>query len=500
MTLSETSTEGIHVDFVPHTYGDQNALNSQFKIRKLDSHSNYLQGLRNPISLFFASLFINGFSHMLEGRKDTQSGSIDIVVNQEVKPSTEAFLDDYFEVYKPRDYLDYRDATNLILEGHRSIISDQNQKNKANLKGRDELYTFLSKKVEAMLDIIFLPLPGAGYKQFDQFLENPEIWKSRTLKQAKNFLRAYIDRPSRKFDFIGTLREILRTGDDGYITLQSLGAASRTYDGNALFDQGIRIPITYNELVEFLSFDNLGDLSTETLFTLLFQYSPRAELKEFNYMSPKGYSLDINQFWGMNKEEISAKTVNAYITIINTFSKENLGKELYKKEFTIKLFTDRGAGINPNDAFQNRFASFGISEHIITFIPGDSNSLRNAIASMITYLYSFPDTFAVIKQVYKNFLFADIHNIHTTEYIKESDYPEKLGGSFMWSENGDNNGLTKENYDNLVAAYSGIFNDRDIRYLLGFSNKDIVGLILSKFQTLFREQIDDNIEITDLRS
>lgn len=134
-----------------------------------------------------------------------------------------------------------------------------------------------------------------------------------------------------------------------------------------------------------------------------------------------------------------------------------------------------------------------------TFMPNNPRSLRNAIASMITYLYAFPDTFAVIKQGYKNFLFADIYNIHTVEYVSESDYSPTLGGAFMWSENGDNNGLTEENYDNLITEYSNNFNDRDIRYLLGFDNGDIVSLILSNFQTIFNEHVDGNIDITDLR-
>lgn len=495
MTFSETSVGNIDIDFVPQTLDDQKTLNSEFAVIPLnypDSSINFLRD-RRQISLFFGSLFINGFSHVLEGRKDTQSGSVDININQEVKPSTKAFLDDIFEVYKPRDYLDYRDATNLILEGYKSIVSDQKHKNIANLKGRDELYTFLSKKVEKIVDLFFLHY--LGYTQFDQFLENPEIWKSRTLKQAKNFLRAYIDRPSHTYDFIGTLREILRTGNDGYITLQA--PEGNIYGGNALLEQGLQIAISYDELVRFLSFDNLADLSTETLFTLLFHHAKYGS--DTGYMSPMGYSLDINQFWGMNKEKISVKSVKAYNTIINTFSEENLGNELYEKEFTIKLLVDRGAGINRKRSIATRFGKFGLSRFEIFFKPSNPESLQNAIASMITYLYAFPDTFAVVKQGYKNFLFADIYNTHTPEYVSESDYSDTVGGTFMWSGDGSTNGLTRENYDILAAEYSGVFNDRDVRYLLGFNNEDIVGQILRIFETMFREQVDENIDIIDLR-
>jgi len=511
MTFSETSTGDIHIDFVPHTYKDQNSLNSQFGLRPLDYSGgepysqNYLfTGKNRPISLFLGSLFINGFYHVLKGRQDTQSGSVDIAINQEVKPSTEAFLDNYFEVYNPRNYLDYRDAVNLILEGYKSKVSDQKQKNKANLKGRDELYNFLSKKVEDMVNIIFLPLPGAGYTQFDQFLENPEIWKSRTLKQAKNFLRAYIDRPSETYDFIGTLREILRTGNDGYITLKAPGTGgrgfARAYDGNALLEQGLRIPISHDELVKFLSFDNLGDLSIEAIFTLFFHFTTTRLIRQ-NKMSPKGYSLDANQWWAMNREEISVKAVRAYNTIINTFTQQNLGTELYNKEFELKLFVDRGAGINPGSTITDRFSRYGITKFKFSFTPNDPESLKNAVASTITYLYSFPDTFVVIKTkgLQENFLFADIYNIHTFEYVSESSYSCQIGGAFMWSGDGSVNGLTRENYDNLIAAYSDNFNDRDIRYLLGFDNEDIVDLILSKFQTMFNEQVDQHIDIIDLR-
>jgi len=95
-------------------------------------------------------------------------------------------------------------------------------------------------------------------------------------------------------------------------------------------------------------------------------------------------------------------------------------------------------------------------------------------------------------------LFDDIYNIHTPEYVAESDYSGTVGGTFMWDQNGEV-GLTRENYDNLIVEYSNNFNDRDIRFLLGFSNEDIVSLILSKFQTMFNEQVDQHINIIDLR-
>lgn len=361
------------------------------------------------------------------------------------------------------------------------------------MKGRDELYTFLSKKVEKIVDLFFLHY--LGYTQFDQFLENPEIWKSRTLKQAKNFLRAYIDQPSKTYDFIGTLRKILRTGNNGYISLQA--PEGNIYGGNTLLEQGLKIAISYDELVKILSFDNLGDLSTETLFTLLFHHASYGT--NTGYMSPTGYSLDFDQFWGMNNEKISVKSVKAYNTIINTFSEENLGNVLYEKKFTIKLLVDRGAGINRKRSIVNRFGKFGLSRSEITFTPNNPISLHNAIASMITYLYAFPDTFYVIKQGYKNFMFGDIFNIHTSEYVSESDYADTVGGTFMWSGDGSTNGLTSENYDNLIAAYSDNFNDRDIRYLLGFDNEDIVGLILDNFQTMFRQKLHEDIFIKDLR-
>jgi len=282
----------------------------------------------------------------------------------------------------------------------------------------------------------------------------------------------------------------LRTGKDGYITLK---ASQRHYIGSELFEQGLRIPITYDELVKFLSFDNLGDLSTDALFTIGFQYRASGE----DQMSPRGYSLDINQFWGINKEEISVKAAKTFNTIINTFTQQNLGTELYNKEFSIKLLVDRGKGVSKSP-FTTRYKRYGITEYIISFTPNDPRSLKNAIASMITYLYAFPDTFTVIKQGFRNFLFADIYNIHTPEYVAESDYSGTVGGTFMWDQNGEV-GLTRENYDNLIVEYSNNFNDRDIRFLLGFSNEDIVSLILSKFQTMFNEQVDQHINIIDLR-
>lgn len=112
-------------------------------------------------------------------------------------------------------------------------------------------------------------------------------------------------------------------------------------------------------------------------------------------MLPRGYSQDINQWWEVNREEIGLKAVKAYSTIINTFSLENLGERLFSRPFTIEFLIDRGAGID--SYFIKRFSSFGISENKITFTPSDSANLKNAISSLITYLYFFPDTFYVIK-------------------------------------------------------------------------------------------------------
>lgn len=160
---------------------------------------------------------------------------------------------------------------------------------------------------------------------------------------------------------------------------------------------------------------------------------------------------------------------------------------------------DRGRGIDSKLTFKKRFKSLGITEHIIKFTPKDPQSLKNAIASMVTYLYAFPDTFAVVKHGYSNFMFADIYEIHTPEYVAESDCSSPVGSSFMWSGDGSVNGLTRENYDKLITDYSGTFNDRDIRFLLGFDNDNIVSLLLSKFETMFSEQVDGYIDIVDLR-
>jgi len=499
MTFSESHfPHKFHVDFVPHTYKDQNTLNSQFGLSQLDSKALLISNA-HTISSFYSSFIINGFSHTLEGRIVTQSGSDDITIDQEVKPSTQAFLDDFFDVYKPRDYLDYRDATNLILEGYKSKIADQKGKNKAHFIGRDKFYNFLSKKVESAIETIFLPLPDAGYTQFDQFLENPEFWKSRTLKLAKNFLRAYIDEPSYKYDFIATLREILRTGNDGYINLKVASTGGKgisgTYQSNALLQEGLKIPISNEELVEFLSFDNLKELSIDAFFTLLF-HSIHGTVSG---MSPSGYSQDVDQWWSMKKEIVADKAIKAYNTIINSFTKENLGEELYNKKFTIKLVLDRGGGIAQSSYFLNKFSTFGFVDYRLSFCPNNPESLKDAIASMITYLYCFPDTFAVIKQGRLNFLFADIFNIHTPEYVATSIYTNTLAGTFLWSEDGSYNGLTRENYDTLIATYGNNFNDRDVRYLPGFDNEDIIGLLLNNFQTIFNEQVDEDIGIIDLR-
>ena len=272
------------------------------------------------------------------------------------------------------------------------------------------------------------------------------------------------------------------------------GNVYRNYQHNPLLREGIKIPISHDELVKFLSFDNLKDLSIEALFTLHFRHS---DVTPGQQMSPAGFSLNINNWLEMSRDEINIKTIKAYDTIINTFSLENLGDHLFNKPFTIEFLLDRGKGIDFN--FIEQYSHLGISENKITFIPNHPYGLKNAISSLITYLYFFPDTFYVIKQGGSNFMFGDIFNIHSPEYVADSGYSDIIEGAFMWSGDGSTNGLNRENYNNLITAFSGNYNDRDVHYLLGFDNADIVGLLLSSFQTMFREQVDAHIFIRDLR-
>lgn len=125
------------------------------------------------------------------------------------------------------------------------------------------------------------------------------------------------------------------------------------------------------------------------------------------------------------------------------------------------------------------------------------------------YLTFIPNAFVIIKvgDSSSNFAYADAFGLYTHEYVQSSDYKNKYGGSFIWTDEvGDH---TPENYRELMEKFRGIFKPTDIRMFLAFSNKEGINTLdylireMSKFLKDFGSTVnmdpDDFDGIIDLR-
>ena len=340
--------------------------------------------------------------------------------------------------------------------------------------------------MDGIIDSYFKISPYGPYTMDEQFVNDVKIWEYRTRKQARNFLRIYLENPVSRHNFVLDLKKILYSGNDGFITLRaSEGTTSgltSLYSGNEVFQDGLTIPITYDELVKLASLDNNGIFSDSILYTLQSPSTP----------------LSFNLFWALEGEEIGNKLINAFNKLKDMFKDTNLG-EFKDREFDIRFYNDGGNGIGKR--LITRFADFGITKSTnILFYPNDPTQLNNAIASMLVYLLILPDSFVDVKLSGgspQRFMFADLFNLHTPDYVQAHSYSNiqsTIQGTFMWDRNTGR--LTRDNYNTYMNEFSRIFDHVAQHYFLGF---DSLGDILETIEGLFRNKIDASIQLKDFR-
>ncbi|TKJ20463.1 MAG: hypothetical protein CEE43_12355 [Promethearchaeota archaeon Loki_b32] len=483
MTFSQTEFGGFRSDFVLLSRGDQQKLRRDFNIWTHDTQ--YLVSKKER-GLYYMSIFLNGFEHNLGGTKITSRGPItDVLAN--LNPEREAFLYEYFEEYHPIDSLDFEDATNFFMEGYQS--PSQNKIDSMNLMGRKKLYNYLVEKFEFIVNLIFSPshLDGGAFTKYIQNPDNPDNWKYRTLKQGRSYIRMSIDNPISENNIVDDLRKILMSGRNGYISLNPPESGTTTAVSSNTLLQHMLVPISYNELVKYLSYDNLGTSANDVIYTLFMTFDTNS------HTMPSGYNVNPKVFWQSREgDAIIEHAVDVYNEIISMFSEEVLGSSYYERQFSIKLYSDKGRGIYM-DSISDRLKSYGMTDSTIDFHPNDQTELRNAIASMVFYLYFLPDAFAVIKVHNNNFLFADAFSLKTPEYVSDTDYSVPIGGEFIWDSNlGD---LTRENYNAHINNFNG-FSHQDIRSF--FQRRDLESnfeVLLDLFNKLFRTEINRGINI-----
>ncbi|KKL92406.1 hypothetical protein LCGC14_1885000, partial [marine sediment metagenome] len=301
--------------------------------------------------------------------------------------------------------------------------------------------------------------------------------KDRARKQLRNYLRIFLESPVMGSpddvrNIPAKLRSIFRSGSDSYILIDPGNKLGKIYSGNPLFDDGFRIPITYNELVELLSPEDGRDSSADALFVIQTAYS----------------NLDFFKYWQTKEDEVSLKMVEAYNKYIDIFSEDNLGV-YYGRTFAIHFLQDGGMGVTSYNTIAKRYSD--INSYIVEFRPSDPDELRNAIATLLTYQLLFPDTFANIKlrQSKLQFIYSDLFAVRMPEYVQP-----KLKGTFMWD--GRIATLTRQNYETFASGLN-IFDHTDQHFFIAFGTS--FDEILGVFTNLFRRKIDRTITIADLR-
>ncbi|KKM75984.1 hypothetical protein LCGC14_1384700, partial [marine sediment metagenome] len=375
---------------------------------------------------------------------------------------------------------DFEDARDIFLDGYLSDYFDQATKDEKFLIGKNKIYEFLARKVDDIVDVVFSAY--GPYTMYDQFLEDPNIWAYRTRKQAKDWLRVYLeDPPDSQEAPIAILKRILQNGNDGVISLQASGGGfgyNKLYGYNELFQDGLEIPISYDELVEFALYDTSGTFSDSILYVL---QSPTFGISDNSFGS-----LDFRQFWAMEGEDIGNKLITAFNILKDMFKQENLGN-LHDKEFKIRFIREGGGGVN-SKPYSTDFL----------FHPNNPTQLHNAIANMLTYLLIYPDSFVDVKIgiTSQHFIFADLFSLHTIEYVKATTYTStNVGGILMWDQVIE--GLTRDKYDTYMSEFAGIFDHTDQHHFLAFDSS--FGDTLRILENLFKTKIDRGIQLRDPR-
>ena len=485
MTFSEEIPGNFIVDFIAHSNTDQTKLNAKFGIQ--DYSHGYVRYLDN-LDLFFTDVFLNGFSHrFIDGT----------IPNNFIRPNREAFIDEYFETYQPISPLDFEDARDIFLEEYLSDYSDQTTKNKKRLIGISKISEFVVNKIDDIINIIFGTY--GPYTLYNQFSEDTDIWESRTRKQAKNFFKIFLEKPTRDINFLGDLKKILLTRKDGFINLKASAAggigASRLYGGNELFQEGLKIHITFNELKKLAYVGKSGSFSDSILYVL----QSATTHSDLSGLTPT--HLNFRQFWELRGEDIGNKLIDAFTVLKSMFNRENLGA-FYEKRLTVKFTNDGGGGIT-TEPISKRWKTFGFTKYAtnIPFYANDLTSLHSAIASMLVYLLVSPDSFVDIKaRTLSSFgpdvhiIFADLFNLFNPDYVQTTTLTSTIGGIFLWDQN--TGGATRGNYNSYMSGFADIFDHSDQRHFLAFDTFDDILRILGDF---FRNKIDRFIQIQDLR-
>ena len=354
----------------------------------------------------------------------------------------------------------------IFLEDQITEELDLSTKNTKSYKGQEQIYKYLIRKADIVIDQLFSGF-GEFYGDYNHYYQ--------TKKQVKSYIRIFMTQvvsglPRHNIPL--ALGNIYRTGSDGYIELQSnFGGAGlgATYAANPIFQQGLKIPISYNDLIDFLS-DN-----SDAAFVVQTGYS----------------NLDFDTYWKENEEEIGNKLTDAYNYYMSLFTQAKLGN-FYDRDFRINFVIDGGVWVVSSNTISDRFKL--IEQYSIDFTPNNPTQLRNAIATMLTYALAIPDAFIDIKIARSklHFLYADLFSIHMPSYVN-------LGGTFMWNGARGRTGMTIDKYEDIVNGFNSlnIFGDTDKHHFLGFDSS--FDDILATFSRLFSLKTGQNIDITDLR-
>jgi hypothetical protein len=370
MTFSEdiTISGGYKVDFWSHDNRLQVSFLNEFVGRHLgDRYSTslspkYLTSV--PRYKYFASLFLFGAK-----RGD-----------RIIKPSSNFFIDNYYKEHILFSTTDYNRATRLFLDRSFSEFLGEPKKvlklNEMNLKGRLEIFNFLSKKMNEALD------------KMGTTPENRKIFLDLLMKRITN-------PKGDENDYTTILREIFFTGSNGRFSVSVFGILEVSFE------------VTYSELI--------NDITPNQLFTMLFSRKHRMD---------KGYYLDFDLIW----KDLAPKVKEAYNLIKKVISETPQGKrvDFYQRTTDgIETITEK-----------SRFVSTLFSKSHFYINPNNKEDLESKVISMLFWMIMEPNLVPVVRTFPTSdiILILDIFGIYN-----ENQFSGTLTGDYIPPSSTDQN-------------------------------------------------------------
>jgi hypothetical protein len=377
MAVNQLDVFGIYcvsIAFLIHTALDYEDLFGEWNIRaihlrrlsqtQVDKEDTTTFSAKNELLEFFTSLSLGGFYHYFTDAS---------IQKFEVKNLHTHFHKNYYDFFDPDKRSKYSNAMEDYLAVEFSYLERGKTRDEHNTVGRGELKDYLVKKVDEAVKNILTK----------DWSDKSREWKEQTRHLVKDYLISYIDRPTKTYDPITSLRE----GKPLHIQ-----SDANQYEHNPLLSEGFTVDIKYTDetLIKLMS-----KYFITTLFRAVKSGSARDTLDGGNYRLVFENEHIFNDAFLTKLKKTYKKVEGVFYEANGNHLKpefDALRKDLQeeKKGLNLKFFTLAGMGVSMSKL---KFFEQHISEEIDL---GDEKAMKNMIAMAILIPTFFPRVHASI--------------------------------------------------------------------------------------------------------